>query len=155
MTSVIPLLNFLSAGQRLFLATPLLLETFILGFSQPVGASHVSGHFPTFFRATTTGLSTTTTMLVLMLLAFCRARGTDGSAHAAKFGHKTGVTTGEGSAIPTDIRAIDAKLRPFRHLAETLIATRFPLYSTSHTGFYAGLMLMSHGRPSFLLIDTI
>lgn len=71
-------------------------------------------------------------MLVLMLLALSRARVTNGGAHAAKVGHKAGVTTDEGSAIPTDIRAIDAKLRTFHHLADTYCCTIRTLRHIAH-----------------------
>jgi hypothetical protein len=102
------------------------------------------GHFPTFFRTSAAGLSTATAMFVLVLLAFRGTRVANRGADAAELCNESGIPADECRAIPALVCAIDAESSAFRHLAETLIAARFALFGTSHTGFHTGLILMSH-----------
>lgn len=92
-------------------------------------------------------------MLVLMLLTFDSTYVTNRGANLAEICNKTGIPADNRGTIPAQIRAIDAKLRAFHHLAKAHITARFALFGTSRTGFHTGLILMS--RWKILLCGSI
>lgn len=108
--------------------------------------SRVRGHFPTFFRTSAAGLGTATAMFVLVPLAFRGTRVANCGADAAELCDESGIPANECRTGPALVRAIDAKPRAFRHLAETLIAAGFTLFCTLDAGLHARLILMSHWR---------